>query len=83
MKTLSALLAFIRRDFLIEISYRTSFVLQFAGIFFSILIWYFISGILKGPATIPGLEGIDYFSYVLIGLALAGSPARASAAISR
>jgi len=40
MRTLRTLLAFIRRDFLIEVSYRTSFIMQAFGIFFSVLIWY-------------------------------------------
>lgn len=70
MITLRTLLAFIKRDFMIEVSYRTSFVLQAFGIFFSILVWYFVSRVVNAPATTPGLEGVDYFSYVLLGLAL-------------
>ena len=69
MRTLRALGAFLKRDFLIEVSYRTSFILQFLGIAFSVLIWYFISGVVSAPKTTPGLEGVDYFSYVLLGLA--------------
>jgi len=67
VKTLRTLLAFVKRDFLIEISYRTSFLLQFSHILFSVLIWKFISGVVP-PAT-PGLEGVDYFAFVLVGLA--------------
>jgi len=70
MRTLRTLLAFIRRDFLIEVSYRTSFILQAFGIFFSVLIWYFVSRVVAAPPTTPGLEGVDYFAYVLLGLAL-------------
>jgi ABC-2 type transport system permease protein len=62
--------AFIKRDFLIEVSYRTSFILQAFGIFFSILVWYFVSRVVDAPPTTPGLEGADYFAYVLLGLAL-------------
>ncbi len=69
MKTLRTLLAFIKRDFLIEVSYRTSFVMQFFGILFSVLIWYYIAGVVNAPRSTPGLEGVDYFSYVLLGLA--------------
>lgn len=69
MRTLATLLAFIKRDFLIETSYRTSFVLQLVGILFSVMIWYFIAGIVDAPRTTPGLEGMDYFAYVLLGLA--------------
>ncbi len=70
MKSVRMLLAFVRRDFQIEVSYRTSFVLQFFGIFFTVLLWYFISGVLSAPKGTPGLEGLDYFSYVLLGVAL-------------
>src|SRR5262245_17057023 len=69
MKGLGALGAFVKRDFLIETSYRTSFALQFIAIFFSVLIWRFISFRVTAPRDTPGLEGIDYFAYVLIGLA--------------
>ena len=69
MKILRTLGAFIKRDFLIETSYRTSFVLQFLGIFMSVLIWRFISRRVSAPTDTPGLEGIDYFAYVLLGLA--------------
>ena len=70
MRTLRTLLAFLRRDFLIEVSYRTSFLMQAFGIFFSVLIWYFVSRVVQAPAATPGLEGVDYFAYVLLGLAL-------------
>ncbi len=69
MRTVRALGAFLKRDFLIEVSYRTSFVLQFFGIAFTVLIWYFIAGVVSAPRTTPGLEGVDYFAYVLLGLA--------------
>ena len=59
MKTLRTLLAFVKRDFLIEVSYRTSFLLQAFGIFFSILIWYFVSRVVNAPPTTPGLEGVE------------------------
>jgi ABC-2 type transport system permease protein len=70
VRTPPPLLAFLRRDFLIEISYRTSFVLQALSILFSVLIWYFVSRVVSAPPTTPGLEGVDYFAYVLLGLAL-------------
>jgi ABC-2 type transport system permease protein len=69
LRILRTLAAFLKRDFLIEVSYRTSFILQFLGIAFSVLIWYFISGVVSAPKTTPGLEGVDYFAYVLLGLA--------------
>ncbi|MEW5806782.1 MAG: ABC transporter permease [Acidobacteriota bacterium] len=59
--------AFIKRDFLTEVSYRAAFLVQMAGIIFSILVWYFISKIV--PPDIAELKGLDYFSWVLIGIA--------------
>jgi len=70
MRVLRTLLAFIKRDFLIEVSYRTSFLMQAFGILFGVLVWYFVSRVVQAPPTTPGLEGADYFSYVLVGLAL-------------
>ena len=69
MRTLGTLFAFIKRDFLIEVSYRTSFLLQLFGIIFSVLIWRFIGGVIDPAADTPGLEGVDYFAYVVLGLA--------------
>ena len=69
MRTLGTLFAFIKRDFLIEVSYRTSFLLQLSGIIFSVLIWRFIGGVIDPAADTPGLEGVDYFAYVVLGLA--------------
>lgn len=69
MKAPGILLAFLKRDFLIEVSYRVSFILQMFGILFSVLIWKFISGVIDPAADTPGLEGVDYFGYVVLGLA--------------
>jgi ABC-2 type transport system permease protein len=65
-------LAYLKRDLRTEASYRFSFFLQFFGIFFSVAVFYFISKML-GPAAMPYLAnyGGDYFSFVIIGLALA------------
>ncbi len=67
------LIAFIRRDFKTLLSYRFAFFLEFFGIFFSILTFFFIAK-LFGKAATPYLEsyGGDYFSFVLIGLAFSG-----------
>lgn len=70
---MSTPLAFIKRDFSRDVSYRLSFVMQLGGIFFNIAIFYFMSR-LFGSAVAPQLEayGGDYFSFVLIGLAFTG-----------
>lgn len=67
------LAAFIRRDFKTLLSYRFAFFLQFFGIFFSILTFFFIAK-LFGEAASPHLSnyGGDYFSFVLIGIAFSG-----------
>lgn len=69
MRPLGTLLAFLKRDFQIEISYRTSFVLQFVGILFSVVFWRLLSRVVTAAPDTPGLDGIDYFAYVLLGLA--------------
>src|SRR5206468_4854582 len=43
---------------------------QAFAILFGVLVWYFVSRVVQAPPTTPGLEGADYFSYVLVGLAL-------------
>jgi ABC-type multidrug transport system ATPase subunit/ABC-type multidrug transport system permease subunit len=70
---LNIALAFLRRDFSSEVSYRFSFFLQLFNIFFSVGVFYFISSLL-GQAAAPYLTqyGGDYFSFVLIGIAFAG-----------
>jgi len=69
MRTLGILFAFVKRDLQIEVSYRTAFVLQFMGILFSVLFWRLLSRVVTAPPDTPGLDGIDYFAYVLLGLA--------------
>jgi len=66
-------LAFVKRDFRLETSYRLSFFLQFFGIFFSVFMFYYVSKLL-GEAATPYLApyGGDYFSFVLIGIAFSG-----------
>jgi ABC-type multidrug transport system ATPase subunit/ABC-type polysaccharide/polyol phosphate export permease len=70
---LPVLMAFIKRDFQNEFSYRFAFFFQFVNIFFMVGVFYFISNLL-GPAASPYLASYngDYFSFVLIGIAFAG-----------
>jgi len=62
--------AFIKRDFLTEISYKSAFLMNIIGIFFSVLTFFFIAK-LFGKAAAPYLQeyGGDYFPFVLIGIA--------------
>ena len=63
-------LAFIRRDFQTQVSYRVDFFFRIAGMLMSVSVFYFISQIL-GTAASPYLErySIDYFHFALIGIA--------------
>lgn len=68
MSALSQGLAFLRRDLLLQSSYRASLVLNLVGVFFSVAIFYYL-GRLIGPAVALRLGGGDYFSFVVIGIA--------------
>ncbi|MCF6148020.1 MAG: ABC transporter permease [Candidatus Kuenenia sp.] len=63
--------AFICRDFLNQSSYKISFVMQFTGIFISVVTFFFLSELLGGVA-LPHLQtyGGNYFAFVIIGVAL-------------
>ncbi|MGQ9475046.1 MAG: ABC transporter permease [Actinomycetota bacterium] len=61
-------LAFLRRDFLIEASYRFNFLLSLAGLLFSVTIFYFL-GKMVDPSMVRGAAE-DYFSFSLVGMAL-------------
>ena len=63
-------LAFIRRDFQTQVSYRLHFVMRVTGMLISVSIFYFISQIL-GTAVSPYLQryGTDYFHFALLGVA--------------
>jgi ABC-2 type transport system permease protein len=70
--TLRKPIAFLRKDFLMEISYRFSFFLQFGGIFFSVVMFYFVSELIGSAPTVQqslSRYGGNYFSFVLIGIA--------------
>ncbi len=65
-------MALLKKDFLLEISYRFSFFLQFGGIFFSVVMFYFVSVLIGESPTVQNSlsrYGGDYFSFVLIGIA--------------
>ncbi|MFA5100336.1 MAG: ABC transporter permease, partial [Candidatus Omnitrophota bacterium] len=68
-----AALAFLKKDFLMESSYRLAFLFNFAGIFIGILSYYFIDKLFVS-AIVPHLDafGVNYFSYVLLSTAFFG-----------
>lgn len=65
--------AFIKKDFLIQISYRVAFILQWLGIFVSVATFYFIAKLFGHGAT-PYLKEYQtgYFAFVLIGITFSG-----------
>jgi ABC-2 type transport system permease protein len=65
------LLAFLKRDFLVEVSYRFPFVFQVAWTLLSIASYSFLARFI-GRSTVPALDayGGDYFAFVVIGVAL-------------
>lgn len=63
--------AFIKKDVSLALSYRLSFVLQFVGMFLAVATFYFLSRVIGGAVSEPLEEyGGDYFTFVLLGLAL-------------
>ena len=65
--------AFLLRDFRTWASYRFSAGLQLAGIFFSLIVWFFISaavGVRDGSAIEEYAD--TYFDFVVIGIAVSG-----------
>jgi ABC-2 type transport system permease protein len=70
LRALRQALAFLRRDFLEEVSYRAAFLMQFGGIVLSVTLWFLIARFLR-PAQpeLPGLPGVPYFAYLLVGIA--------------
>jgi len=66
------ILAFIRKDFCIAITYKLQFAFQFCQVFFAIAIIYFIGKMFdgSGAAHLFDRYGTDYFSFALIGIAI-------------
>jgi ABC-2 type transport system permease protein len=63
-------LAFLKKDLLVESSYKISFLLNIFGVFMSLLVYFFIDKTF-GSRISGNLEefGVNYFSYVLVGMA--------------
>lgn len=64
------LLAFLRRDFKVQISYPLGFFMQLWGIFFQLILYYFLAKTF-GVSVSPYLSnyGGDYFPFIIIGIA--------------
>lgn len=71
--TLSKVMAFLKKDFKMETSYRLSFLMHFFSILFSVATFFFISKLVGGSISSHLKDyGGDYFSFVLIGIAFSG-----------
>ena len=68
--SLTKLIAFMKRDFLIESSYKAAFLISIQGSILPIFSFYFIAKSIDDGSS-PSLApyGGDYFSFVLIGVA--------------
>ncbi|MGC9514317.1 ABC transporter permease [Methanocrinis sp.] len=66
-------LSFVRRSYMLQMSYKFEFFLRLFFMFFNILTYYFVAKLI-GTAGAKYLEpyGGDYFSFVLIGIAFSG-----------
>lgn len=64
------LLAFVKRDFRTQASYRLDFVMEIGSMLVSIAVFFFISQVL-GDTVVPHLQpyDTDYFNFALLGLA--------------
>ena len=58
--------AFLRRDFLVDVSYRFAFLLQLGGMFFSVAVLYFVAKMVNPQAE--GLDGVEPFPWLVIGM---------------
>lgn len=65
--------AFLRRDLRIAASYRLSFFFMLAGGLVTLTTFYFLSRIVGEAPLLQGRYGADYFSFALIGVAVASS----------
>jgi ABC-2 type transport system permease protein len=62
--------AFLKRDFLVAVSYKSAFVADVMGILFKVITFFYIGQVFG--AAVPSLEnfGGNYFAFLIIGIAL-------------
>jgi len=61
-------LAFLKKQFYIETSYKFAFILSFFGVIFSVIVYYYISKYVGGFSREAG--GYVWFDYVVVGSAI-------------
>lgn len=74
--------AIFKKDLSLAISYRFGFIFQFISIFGQLVVFYFLSKFIEFR-NFGNVNNIDYFSFVLIGLALMDIGSRIVSAPSR
>lgn len=64
-------MAFVWKDLLIEVSYKSAFLLHLGGVVFSVGLWFFFSGFLQANLkdSMNGLTGGNLFAFILFGIA--------------
>jgi ABC-2 type transport system permease protein len=63
-------LVFLKRDFLIQTSYRAGFAVQILGIFVAVPGFYFLSKVFNGATSdVMDRYGGNYFAFLLLGIA--------------
>src|SRR4030095_6227645 len=69
---MNKLLQFIKRDFQMEIAYKTKFASDLAYIVFPVVLYYFLARMI-GDKAMPQMAryGCNYFSFVMVGIATA------------
>ncbi|MDX1388338.1 MAG: ABC transporter permease [Acidobacteriota bacterium] len=67
IRNLFKILAFLKRDFLTQVSYRVAFIFQIGGVLLSTGAFYFFTKMIDPSAE--GLDGIPPFDWLLVGLA--------------
>jgi len=63
--------AFVWKDFLVEVSYKSAFLLHVGGVVFSVGLWFFFSGFLQEhmKEKLEVLTGGNLFAFILLGVA--------------
>lgn len=70
---LRQVMAFLRRDLRVYLSYRFGFAVGLFGVLFNVAVFFYLSQFVAG-ARVPGLEryGAGFFPFILIGIAFRG-----------
>ena len=71
LSTLRKAWAFVWKDFLIDVSYKSAFALHLGSVVFSVGIWFFFAGFLQAnlKSSIDTLTGGNLFAFILFGIA--------------